>query len=177
MAVRSRMALRLFARIFGATAATNVVVDDDRGDDTSGQGRNGEVAGDETWAHQCGQHAVHLCDADRDAHVRHRQPARRHFGDDTDINPTGAKAVTVGATAAATVVVVNATRFHGGRASTDLGDDDRAAVVTILRHQADRGDSGTISFCMCAWHSSGGTITPSCVPIATSPINLPDLRL
>jgi hypothetical protein len=33
--------------------------DDDHSDDTSGQGRNGEVAGDETWAHRCGQHAVH----------------------------------------------------------------------------------------------------------------------
>jgi hypothetical protein len=50
----------------------------------------------------------------------------------TGINPTGAKVATVSAAAAVTVVVVNATRFHGGRASTDLGDDGRATAVTIF---------------------------------------------
>jgi hypothetical protein len=41
----------------------------------------------------------------------------------TDINQTGAKAPTVG--------VVSATSFHGGRASTDLGDNGCATAVTI----------------------------------------------
>lgn len=58
--------------------------------------------------------------------------AWRHFGGDHRHYPTGAKAATVGATAAVTVVVVNATRFHGGRYQPDLGDDDRAAAVTIF---------------------------------------------
>jgi hypothetical protein len=49
----------------------------------------------------------------------------------TDINQTGAKAATVGATAAVTVGVVSATSFHGGRASTDLGDNGCATAVTI----------------------------------------------
>jgi hypothetical protein len=33
---------------------------------------------------------------------------------------------------AVTVVVVNVTTFHGGSASTDLGDNDRATAVTIF---------------------------------------------
>jgi hypothetical protein len=66
----------------------------------------------------------------------------------TSITPVAAKAAAVGVAAAVPVVVVNATRFHCGSASTDLADD----CGGYDRNQADRGgtavDIDTVSaFC------------------------------
>jgi hypothetical protein len=76
-----------------------------------------------------GRHATPADDGD--VHVRYRQAARQTFRDDHRHPTNSARGATV------TVVVVNGTKFHGGRASTDLGDG-RGTTVTISDNQQTR---------------------------------------
>jgi hypothetical protein len=57
-------------------------------------------------------------------------PAKWRFDRIRPAFPPWRKAVTVGVTAATSVVVMNA-KDHGGRHQPDLGDDGRATAVTI----------------------------------------------